>query len=493
MDADSKPPAAGAAVAAASSPAMVPLAVDLDGSLLRSDVLVESLFVLARRRPWRLFKLPGWLLQGRAAFKQQLAQEVLPEVQTLPYRAELLSWLQQQKQAGRRLVLATAADQRVAAAIAQELGLFDAVYASDGHTNLGGEHKRERLVKAFGAKGFDYVGNSRRDRAVWSAARRAILVAPGVALERSVKSIAEVERVFADDGAGLSGYLRALRPHQWIKNALVFLPLLAAHKFFPGPLLGQAVLAFLAFTLCAASVYLLNDLLDLPADRLHPHKRARMLASGRIGLLPALALQPLLALGGLAIGLMLSPLAALVLALYFVANLAYSLGLKDLPVVDVLILAAGYAARVALGAVAVDVPISDWLLAFCIFLFYSLALVKRYAELAILRPLHGARTHARGYLLEDMGVIAAQGVASGYVAVLVLALYTTTQLMQFEGLHGRYRLFWLICLLLLYWISHLWLMADRGRIREDPVAFALKDRSSQVLMTLAVLIALVAT
>jgi 4-hydroxybenzoate polyprenyltransferase len=470
----------------------VPLAVDLDGCLLRSHSLAESLFVLVRRQPLSLLQLPGWLLQGPAAFKQRIAQQALPDVRTLPYRTDLLAWLQQEKRRGRRLVLATAADQRVAEAIAAHLGLFDAVYASDGRTHLGTEPRRARLVAEFGAGGFDYVGDGRRDRVVWRAARKAILVAPGAALERSVRSFADVDRVFAADGAGPAGYLGTLRPHQWIKNALVFLPLLAAHQLLQWPQAGRAALAFLAFTLAAASVYLLNDLLDLPADRQHPHKRDRLLASGRIGLLPALMLQPLLGIGGLILACALQPLAAGVLGLYFVLNVGYSLGLKELPTVDVLILAAGYAARVLLGAIAVDVPISDWLLAFCMFLFYSLALVKRYAELAILRPLQGPRTHARGYLLDDMAVIAAQGVASGYVAVLVLALYTTTQMIQPRSPDGRYRLYWLICLMLLYWISHLWLMADRGRIREDPVAFALKDRSSQVLLVLGVLVALLA-
>jgi 4-hydroxybenzoate polyprenyltransferase/phosphoserine phosphatase len=469
----------------------VPLVVDLDGTLLRSDVLAESLFVLARNTPLNVLKVPAWIGAGRAAFKQRVAHSAMPDIHTLPYRGDVLNYLQEQKQQGRRLILATAADMAVAKRVAAELGIFDAVYASDGQTNLSGEHKAARLVALFGTRGFDYIGNSPRDLAVWRVARTALIVSSSARLRRAVEATTPVERVFSDDSGGPSAYVLALRPHQWVKNLLVFLPLLAAHHLYAMDSLPHAALAFLAFTLCASSVYLLNDLLDLPADRSHPHKRNRVLASGRVGVLSASVLMALLIASALALGLFLHPLVMAVLGFYFMSNVAYSLGLKDLPILDVLILASGYAARVAVGAIAVSIHISPWLLAFCIFLFFSLALIKRYAELTLLRARDGAKTHARGYLLDDMGVIAAQGVGAGYIAVLVLALYTTTPMMHDQPV--RSPLYWLLCLLLLYWVSYLWLMADRGCIHDDPVAYALRDRTSQVLMIAATAAALAAT
>jgi len=282
-----------------------------------------------------------------------------------------------------------------------------------------------------------------------------------------------------------------MRPWQWVKNFLVYLPLIAAHKLYDAELLGRAAAAFAAFTLCAAGVYLLNDLLDLADDRRHPHKRSRPLAAGQVGIAAAAGLSLLLIAAALGTGFAIHPFVSETLAFYCLANLGYSIGLKNKPILDVLILAAGYAARLIAGGIAVHITLSAWLLAFCMFLFFSLALIKRYAELIVLHPRDGVSTHARGYLFDDLGIIAAQGIASGYIAVLVLALYTTTPMVH--ALRGRDPLYWLICLLLLYWISYLWLMVDRGRIGDDPVAFAIRDRTSQVLVAVAVLAALAVT
>jgi 4-hydroxybenzoate polyprenyltransferase len=460
----------------------VPLVVDLDGTLLRSDSLIESIFVLARINPLQLLKLPLWLMKGRAHLKQQLAALVTPDVHWLPYRADLVEFLRQQKILGRTLVLATAADSKVAQQINLELGLFDQVFASDGVINLSGQRKCVRLVEVFGPKGFDYIGNDACDVSVWCAARRALLAGPSSDLENRVAKSTPIEKIFADQTPRWRDYLNALRPPHWTKNALVFVPLAAVHRILEGPLLGRALLAFVAFNLCASGLYLLNDLLDLPADRRHPHKKERMLASGRIRLASALALMPILLIGAFTIAWHLSMDFAGVLGLYAALMIAYSLRLKDIPLVDVLVLAAGYALRVAAGAVAVDIRISAWLLTLCVFLFFSLALIKRYAELVVLESAPSAApVHARGYVSQDKGLLLALGIASGYLAVMVLALYTNTEISQ--RLHARHDYFWGICLLLLYWISYLWMMATRSRIIGDPVMFALSDRVS--LCTLA--------
>jgi len=458
----------------------VPLVVDLDGTLVATDLLVESLLLLAKNKPFSLLKLPSWLAGGKAHFKQKIAEQVLPDADTLPYDRKLLEYLAEEKRKGRPLVLATAADEHVAAKVADKLGLFEAVYASDGQLNLGGEQKRKRLVEMFGEEGFDYVANSHKDLPVWKSARRAILVRPDHGLTDALSKTTTVDRVFEQKDSVSAALLETLRPHHWLKNVLVFVPLVAAHEIHDPYLLFQAVLVFIAFSLCASSIYVINDLLDLPSDRHHPHKKNRPLASGRVQPMQALVLVPLLILSAAAIGLLLSPLVPAILGLYLVLMLAYSQRLKDIAILDVLTLASGYTLRILAGAAAVAIHPSPWLIAFSGFLFFSLALTKRYAELVTMRAVEGAKAHARAYLLQDRELIAALGVASGHVAVVVLALYINSTMAH--NLYTRYELIWLVCGLLLYWISHLWLIAHRGRMHDDPLVFALKDRTSRILL-----------
>jgi 4-hydroxybenzoate polyprenyltransferase len=290
-------------------------------------------------------------------------------------------------------------------------------------------------------------------------------------------------------GQALRSYLEAIRPRHWLKNVLVFLPLVAAHRLYDAQLLAQALLAFVAFTLCASSIYLFNDLRDVNADRSHPQNRSRPLASGRITKSGTLVATTLLLFAALAVGYPLGPYFIAVIGLYYATMVIYSLGAKAVPILDVLVLACGYALRVVAGSVATGMSWSPWLSAFCVFLFFSLALIKRYAELAS-APAGDTQIHIRGYLREDGVILVAQGLASGYLSVLVLALYTNTRMVQAPS--GQYELFWLICLLLLYWISHMWLMAHRGRIKEDPVAYAVKDPVSRILLTATVVVTLLA-
>ncbi len=288
----------------------------------------------------------------------------------------------------------------------------------------------------------------------------------------------------------LRSYLEAVRPKHWLKNVLVFLPLVAAHRLYDGQLLARGLIAFVAFTLCASSIYLFNDLRDVASDRSHPQNRSRPLAAGRITRYGTLVFAMLLLFVALAVGYPLGPAFLAVIALYYVTMVIYSLGAKSIPILDVLMLACGYALRVVAGSVATGMSWSPWLSAFCVFLFFSLALIKRYAELSSAQVSGDERVHIRGYLREDGILLVAQGLAAGYLSVLVLALYTNTRMVQAPS--GRYGLFWPICLLLLYWISHMWLMAHRGRIQEDPVAYAVKDPVSRILLALTVVITLLA-
>jgi 4-hydroxybenzoate polyprenyltransferase/phosphoserine phosphatase len=468
----------------------VPLAVDLDGTLVSTDLLVESVLLLARKRPLGLLQLPLWLRQGKAHLKRRIAEEVVPDVDALPYNADLIARLEEERRRGRTLVLATASDGIVARAVAGKLGLFDAVLASDGVTNLRGEQKRAALVEAYGDKGFDYAANSRRDIPVWRSARRALLVHPAHGLSSAVAGLAEVDTVYERTGSTFRALVETVRPHHWLKNMLVFVPLAASHDLLDMTLIMQVLLAFISFSLCASSVYVINDLLDLPSDRHHPHKKDRVLASGRLPLLHAAGLIPLLLLCSAGIGLLLPPAFLGILAFYFVLMLAYSQRLKDVAILDVLVLSSGYTLRVVAGAAAIRIEPSIWLMTFCGFLFFSLALTKRYAELVTMRGVEGKEAHARAYLLEDAELIAALGVASGHVAALVLALYVNSTIAR--NFYSRPELIWLACGLLLYWISYLWLMAHRGRLHDDPLVFAVRNRTSLALMILMAVILMVA-
>jgi 4-hydroxybenzoate polyprenyltransferase len=404
-----------------------PLVVDLDNALLSTDTLVESLFLLLRHQPLALLTLPWHALRGIAHLKRVVAQATATLVTSLPYRAEILAFLETQKTAGRRLVLATGADRLIASRVSTDLGMFETVLSSDGTCNLTGERKRHQLVATFGDKGFDYIGDDERDP-VWRSVRKGWLVNPGRGAGARLAGKTELAGTFGASPK-LSMYLHELRPSHWVKNGLVFLPLLLAHGFAASQLV-RSLSAFLAFSLCASGIYLVNDLFDLSADRAHPTKKNRPLAAGDLPLLHALAMVPLLFTLAAVVALSLSVRFQATVLTYCVVMMLYSLRLKSVPIVDALILAGGYAARVAAGAFAIGVLPSQWLLAFCVCLFLSLALLKRYADLLVKSKTFRSQAQVRGYELHDSVLIAIQGVVSGYLAVMILALYTTTAVLQ---------------------------------------------------------------
>jgi 4-hydroxybenzoate polyprenyltransferase/phosphoserine phosphatase len=467
-----------------------PLVVDLDGTLIKTDSLIESIARLLRQEPLALFALPLWLLKGRAYLKHEIAARVELDPALLPYRTALVDYLRAEHDKGRAVVLATGSDERLAQKVADHLKLFDLVLASDGHVNLSGKRKRARLVAEFGERGFDYAGNEWRDLAVWSSARKAIVVDPSPRLLRAVEKTADAESAFTDPSATAAEYLSALRPEHWLKNLLVFVPLFTAHLFFSPLLLSRTLVAFVAFCCCASAGYLINDLVDLQADRRHPQKRLRPFASGRLPLAYGFLMAPaLLGLGAVLAG-MLSGLFLGMLLCYFTLSLAYSLELKRVALLDILVLASLYTLRIVGGAAAIDSWPSVWLLGFSMFLFTSLAFVKRYAELVIMRGIEGDHATARGYELSDAELLASKGTASGYAAVVVLALYIASGAVK--ALYSRHLLIWAICPLLLYWLGYLWLIAHRGKMFHDPLVFALRDRTSRTLVLLMMATALLA-
>jgi 4-hydroxybenzoate polyprenyltransferase len=469
----------------------IPLCIDLDGTLVRSDLLIEALFALLAKDPLAALRAPVWLLRGKAFLKAQVARRTDLDVTSLPYNERLIAYLREQRAAGRRLVLATASPMKFAQQVAEHLGFFEEVVATDGAVNLSGVHKAEALVQRFGERGFDYAGNGRPDLAVWRRTRHALLVDPAPRVAKAARRLASIEAVIENGRCGLNDYLKALRLHQWTKNLLVFIPMLAAHRAAELELLSQAMIAFLAFGLCASSVYLLNDLLDLPTDRAHPNKRMRPFAAGTVPLAHGVVLVPVLLVSAFGLSLYLPPLFAAVLALYYLSTLAYSLWLKRVVLVDVLLLAGLYTLRVLAGAAAVQIAPSFWLLAFSVFLFLSLALAKRHAELKVLLVHGSTKTQGRGYLAADLDALLSLGTAAGYMAVLVLALYINST--EINELYRRPEAIWLLCPLLLYWISRVWLGAHRGKLHDDPIVFALKDHVSRLVLVIGMAILLAAT
>jgi 4-hydroxybenzoate polyprenyltransferase/phosphoserine phosphatase len=479
------------------------LCVDLDGTLVKSDTLYDSALALARHHPAGLLKLPGWIFQGKAALKRHLTSAVTLDVAHLPYNRELLQYLQQQHALGRPIYLATAADGTLAQRIADHLGLFSGVLASDGAVNLAGRNKLDAFRQRFGDN-FAYIGNARPDLPLLEVCQEPMVANPTPALRAGLRSakIAPV-RVFQEQVSPLRAWTKALRLHQWAKNVLIFLPLLLAHAYAPG-LLAATVVAFISFGLCASATYIVNDLLDLDADRQHPRKRFRPFASGDLSALSGVAVVALfLAASFTLASLVPNVIAALSpqllylikphyfllwLGIYLFTTLAYSLRFKRSVLVDVIVLSGLYTIRIIAGSAASGVTVSTWLGSFSIFFFLSLAFVKRFAELESLRERGGVSAGGRGYHVSDIEQLRSFGSASGYVSVAVLTLYLST--LEAAQLYRHTRRLWLIVPVLLLWISRLWLLASRGQLDEDPVVYAITDRRSLLLGLVVVAIIL---
>ncbi len=472
----------------------LPLCVDLDGTLVATDTLWESFLALARTRPLVLLRLPLWVAGGRASFKRRISDVATPDPAALPYREEVVTYLREARDQGRPVVLATAADQRIADGVAGHLGLFSAVLGSDGVRNLKAACKREALDGAFGAGHYEYLGDSDVDRVVWQGAARASFVGAGAPGSR-VPEGTPLERHFPVSRAGLRTWLRALRVHQWVKNVLVFLPLVMAHRMEEPGLWALAGLAFLCLSLCASSVYLFNDLMDLAADRAHPTKRHRPFASGRLPIPAGLAVGPLLVGAALALSAATLPLLFTVtLVSYLAVNVLYTFVLKRVAIADVIFLASLYSLRVLAGGFATAVEVSPWLIAFSLFFFLNLAFLKRYADLRIVAGPPGAAgqgSPGRDYAAEDAPLILSLGPASGYMAALVLALYIQSE--KVVMLYGEPVVLWLLIPLLVFWISRIWLIAHRGRMTDDPIVFTTRDGPSYVVAALAGGVLLAAT
>jgi 4-hydroxybenzoate polyprenyltransferase/phosphoserine phosphatase len=470
------------------------LCVDLDGTLVKSDTLHDSALAVARHHPAALLNLPGWLFQGKAALKRHLAATVKLDVAHLPYNRQLLQYLEQQHATGRPIYLATAADADTARRVADHLGLFTGVLASDGQLNLAGKNKLAAFRSQFGDN-FSYIGNATPDLTLLQNCKEPMVANPTPGLRSALRKAGVTPvHTFTESVSPIKAWFKAIRLHQWAKNVLIFLPLLLAHVWAPG-LLAAAALAFFSFCFCASATYIVNDLLDLEADRQHPRKRRRPFASGDLSALSGVAVVFLF----LAISLVLAEFVPhaiatlspellylikphyflLWLGVYLVTTLAYSLRLKRSVLLEVIVLSGLYTIRIIAGSAASGIALSTWLGSFSIFFFLSLALVKRFAELESLRKRGGVSAGGRGYHITDIEQLRSFGSASGFASVVVLTLYISN--LDAAQLYQHTKRLWLLVPVLILWIMRLWLQASRGELNEDPVVYAITDRRSLLL------------
>ncbi|GGB00987.1 prenyltransferase UbiA [Brucella endophytica] len=461
----------------------IPLAVDLDGTLIATDLAWEGVFLLLRKNLLYIFLLPIWALGGRARLKQEIARRVVIDAATLPFRLDFLDFLKRERARGRKLVLVTANARSFADAVARHLGLFDAVYSTERDRNRASRAKLKMLVDTFGERGFDYAGNSRADVPIFNNARKAIVVAPDAAArawQRKHGGSGAERTFFPARRAWLRNMLRMLRVHQWVKNTLIFVPPILAHDLHQPDVLIRTTLAFVAFCAAASSIYIVNDLFDLQLDRRHARKKTRPFASGALPIPFGVCCSVILLAVAFGVAMLLPPRFMLVLVFYLVVTTAYSAALKRMLLIDVLVLAGLYTLRLIAGITATATPDSFWLLAFSIFFFLSLALVKRYVELATLHPEENTKLAGRSYRSADREVIAQSGVASAFGAVLVLALYVDSDAVRVLYVHPW--MIWPLCPIVLYIILRVWILARREEMHDDPVVFLLGDWRSIMMI-----------
>lgn len=453
----------------------LPLCVDLDGTLISSDSLHESFFKAIKLAPIETIASIRHLSKGKAGFKQAIARIADLDASTLPYNQDVLNYVKAQK-ADREIILVTGANEKIAFSVSDHLKIFDSFMASDDSTNLTGENKRNALLERFGENGFDYIGNEPTDIAVWESAENALVVTSSDNFAKDVKSRFKADHVFKTKAPSIRSWLKFARVHQWSKNLLILVPFFLDHRFREWSDLITIGLAFVAFSLLASLTYMINDMLDIESDRLNSTKSKRALASGEIQIRQALLVILGLLVCVVGFCLVLPTLFVGALAVYFVLTLLYSFVLKKLVMMDVCVLALLHTLRIIAGTLAVGAQWSFWLLAFSMFFFLSLAIAKRVSELENVKKENKSNPSARGYTTSDISMLSSAGIATGYISIMVIALYINSE--KVTEIYHIPEILWLICPLLLYWIGRLWIITTRGELHEDPIVFGLRDRVS---------------
>jgi len=466
-----------------------PLCVDLDGTLIRTDLMFESIFLLIRENFLYFFIIPFWAIRGRYYLKEKLAEYVIPDIDFLPYNEEVLKIIRQAYDDGRDIYLVTASYYTVAEQIAGKFHFFKDTFASKDGINLVGKTKASFLKELFGTGNFDYIGDSYKDRFVWHISRKKILVDPNTAIRKEFSGT-ETELIITESHSKLFLLFSQLRVHQWVKNLLVFLPMLLAHVVKPAMLISST-LAFLSLSIMASAIYIINDLFDIESDRRHPDKRNRPLASGNFKILSAIKIVPILIIISIILGYFAKGTETVyIVLLYFTVTVLYSLVFKHIYIADIIVLAGLYTLRLLLGGITTDTQISHWLLSFSMFFFLSLAALKRFIELKNTNT-DNPDALVRGYVVGDIPIMMNAGIGAGLLSVLVYVLYINSP--GISILYNNIFAMYLIAPVILFWVLRVWLIANRGRIHHDPVVFALRDRTSHLVFITIVIFSIIGT
>lgn len=465
-----------------------PLVVDLDGTLTPTDTLIESIIKLVKQSPLSALCIVLWLFKGRGKFKSLIATHTSITSELLPYHESLLLYLRNEKKKGRRIILATAAHKSIAESVSAHLDLFDDVLATDKQ-NIKGKEKL-RIIQEKVGKEFVYAGDSRADIPIWKAAQAAILVGVSSNITKIIRQNIPIEKEFPKISFSFSVWVRALRVHQWLKNLLLFVPLLTAFSVLSIETLIRMVTVFFAFSLLASATYIVNDLLDLENDRKHPRKKLRPFASAKIPILSGLAVAVSAFILAFLLSLGISKNFFLILIIYLLLTSSYSWALKEYVLIDVLMLSILYTLRILAGSVAFGITISSWLFAFSIFIFLSLALVKRCSELITLDQIGEKNTQGRDYRITDLVVLYPLGVGTALSAIVIFGLFISDP--KTQARYATPQLLWLVAIVLIYWLARLWIKTSRGEMHDDPVIFAIKDRGSCMTVLTMIAITLIA-
>ena len=463
------------------------IVVDLDGTLVNSDTLYESIALLASKNVFYLFLFPAWLLRGKAFFKNQVAKRIELTVENLPYNLELIEWLVKERAGGKKLALCSASNIKTVKDVSIHLGIFDFVFASDSLINLSKEKKRDFLVKKFGNKGFDYAGNSNDDIGVWESADKVIAVNTPYSLTKKIKKFSEIHKSFPPKKNSMHVWLKFIRFYQWPKNLLLFLPLIAANKehlqFVQNLLLNEVefistiLYSFVSFAFISSSIYIVNDLLDLDHDRFDDFKRNRPFASGEIPISHGIYLSAFLFLFSFFFASKIGLIFILWLSLYAFVSLFYSFYLKKVLFLDCLTLTGLYNFRIFAGASAFSISLSTWFIWFSVFLFLSLAFLKRYTEISSYLIRDQEQVRGRAYRDTDLKVVERFGFISSFFATLTLISFLWFNL-EIELVNVQL-FFWITMpILLTYWMVWMWFQARKGLVHSDPLIFAFRDKSS---------------
>ena len=468
----------------------IPLVVDLDGTLIKTDTLYESVLLAIKNQPWIIFQLFAWLFHGLSFFKHRIAALVMLDIESLPYNEDVLLFLRNEYGNGRKLVLASASNQRYVQAVANHLGIFSEVLASDEKQNYKGMHKAEKLIELYSVKGFDYIGDSRADLKIFPSAREVFLVNPTKRTGDVAVKNGNVKEIFKSKRS-LKDYLKLIRVHQWLKNTLVFLPLMTSHNWFDMKLVVLCFFGFVALSVGASGTYVLNDLFDLHDDRKHPRKKTRPIAAGSIPIVNGIIVSITMMASGLIFSWFLGVHFFLAVLFYYLVTFSYSFIFKNYVLIDSILLASLFTIRVIAGATLIDVKISFWLLAFSIFFFFSLALIKRCTELQLLQGMGRKASEGRDYNTADLVTLRSIGITSGLMSIVVFALYINSDAVGQLYAHAEY--LWLACPALLYLVCRLWVKTGRNEMHDDPIIFALKDKGSLLMFMLIVALIVIAT